>query len=118
MPTLRRGATCVVGAVLPPEAGPPPGRRSENGQNDAGLALWAAALGLPREGARRFGCPVGVVGHTGARLLIDLAEANGLSAALSVALAALRQRNAVRIPGYRTCCHPRGSVPPRTREER
>lgn len=41
----------------------------------------------------------GVVGHAGTRLLADLAEATGLSAAVSDALAPLRQRNRGHDPG-------------------
>ena len=36
----------------------------------------------------------GVVGHAGARLLADLADATGLTSAFSEALAGLRQRRA------------------------
>ena len=35
----------------------------------------------------------GVVGHAGARLLVDLADATGLSKAMSDELASLRQRD-------------------------
>lgn len=41
----------------------------------------------------------GVVSHTGARLLADLAEATGLERALSTALAPMRQRNGGHDPG-------------------
>ncbi|HEV7896659.1 MAG TPA: IS1380 family transposase [Planosporangium sp.] len=41
----------------------------------------------------------GVVGHAGARLLADVAEATGLTAAFSDALAPLRQRDAGHDPG-------------------
>ena len=41
----------------------------------------------------------GVVGHAGARLLADLADATGLSAAMSEALAPLRQRDRGHDPG-------------------
>jgi hypothetical protein len=41
----------------------------------------------------------GVVGHAGTRLLADLADATGLSVALSEALAPLRQRNRGHDPG-------------------
>jgi hypothetical protein len=41
----------------------------------------------------------GVVGHAGTRLLADLADATGLSTAMSEALAPLRQRNRGHDPG-------------------
>jgi hypothetical protein len=41
----------------------------------------------------------GVVGHAGARMLTDLADATGLSTALSEALAPLRQRDRGHDPG-------------------
>src|SRR5690242_12575569 len=41
----------------------------------------------------------GVVGHAGARLLADVAEATGLSGALGEALAQLRQRRGAHEPG-------------------
>ena len=41
----------------------------------------------------------GVVDHAGARMLADLADATGLSAAMSSALAPLRQRNRGHDPG-------------------
>ncbi len=41
----------------------------------------------------------GVVGHAGARLLVDLADATGLSAAMSDALVSLRQRHSGHDPG-------------------
>ena len=41
----------------------------------------------------------GVVGHAGCRLLADLAEATGLSPALSEALAPLRRRDRGHVPG-------------------
>jgi Transposase DDE domain group 1 len=41
----------------------------------------------------------GVVGHAGARLLVDLADASGLSAAMSDALVSLRQRRSGHDPG-------------------
>jgi hypothetical protein len=41
----------------------------------------------------------GVVGHAGTRMLADLADATGLSAAMSEALAPLRQRNRGHDPG-------------------
>ncbi|GAA2714641.1 hypothetical protein Apa02nite_096440 [Actinoplanes palleronii] len=41
----------------------------------------------------------GVVGHAGARLLADLADATGLTSVLSLALAGLRQRQRGHDPG-------------------
>src|SRR5690349_4572236 len=41
----------------------------------------------------------GVVGHAGARLLSDVAEVTGLTAACGEALAGLRQRRGVHDPG-------------------
>ncbi|MEV8106334.1 IS1380 family transposase, partial [Streptomyces sp. NPDC088135] len=41
----------------------------------------------------------GVVGHAGARLLADLADANGLTAAYSTALRSLRPRGTGHDPG-------------------
>jgi hypothetical protein len=41
----------------------------------------------------------GVVGHAGARLLVDVADATGLSAGMSDALASLRQRHSGHDPG-------------------
>lgn len=41
----------------------------------------------------------GVVGHAGARLLVDVAEVTGLTAACGDALAGLRQRRGVHDPG-------------------
>jgi hypothetical protein len=41
----------------------------------------------------------GVVGHAGARLLADLADATGLTSAFSQSLAAVRQRQGGHDPG-------------------
>ena len=63
------------------------GSRPSGEEHSQGEAYFFAAE-AGRNGRRR-----GVVNHAGARMLVDLADVTGLSAAVSEALAPLRQRD-------------------------